>query len=878
MRTIPNNLSYTACRLLPAWIVLSILVISVICSGPLFSQDNFKRNAAIRHFNEGVRFEKTGEIGKAIEAYEKAINADPYCPFPFLNLGSVYFSRGDFLLAKYFYLISLKNDPSYSKAKENLEICERRLPSLQGEELNILASRSFSMGKHLAGEGKFCEAAQEFMRFVGGMPDQSEGYIHAGKALLGCKRYSLAERNLTIAALLSEMDRNLILLLAEAYEGMGDIRRALQMNKIAIQKGEYEWEEEMEEEEKAKSSVAQAEEDADKRILEKIADLEKRVVDLQAMVLKFENQISGYLSFLSEKGKSDLEEFIFNRIAEGVEEKIIREEIEKALQMNISGLNFDNGSVEITLPPGWYQASEETKPGSPFAVFRKWPGDSQLAFYAIDAQGEVGSITLGSGKPGRAGEALNYIVEAGKKLAGAQGTDAVVANQAGGFSNADYVASFDVYHDAGDKGSAPVRWWLFYIEGSPNFCMAAGIAGSGGLDAEEKEKILSEMERILAHLRFNRETWSREGGISGSLLYFPFPPEYQGMSPFSEKEMPWTVIQGQGFTLLLPPGIIGKRLDASSPQRTRASMVMWFRGGFTDASGREVKVGDKNYSGYMDILDFDSRGKSHDYVSGRPSPAPPPPDTEAKLISGEDYTEIARETAGADTSWVGKFQGKGFSGKWLIFRMSFDKKALEFGFPILKGEDSSSLFWIPTTFRMEGLPPAFPPEDPAERFKMTFKRASPSEKSVPLGKEGEFITPDFAIDVPAGWRVSLNYRSVDGYPITLKEYRKNSTIKILKLKPGKGLDVAMKEAQEWICGGCSLTWAPLEKPKKHGARKALHASLEKKEAESIRIKTVYLFENQKDDLFVAHVELADGWDASIGEEAKMAVSSLFFSK
>ena len=63
-------------------------------------QDHFKRNISLKHFNEGVKLEEAGEMDKAIAAYQRAIDADPNNPYPFLNLGTIYFNQGDLLLAK----------------------------------------------------------------------------------------------------------------------------------------------------------------------------------------------------------------------------------------------------------------------------------------------------------------------------------------------------------------------------------------------------------------------------------------------------------------------------------------------------------------------------------------------------------------------------------------------------------------------------------------------------------------------------------------------------------------------------------------------------------------------------------------------------------
>ena len=105
--------------------VLFLIVISI--ASYVEAQDHFRRNISLEHFNKGVKLEKSGDIEKAILEYEKAIDADPYNPYPFLNLGTIYFYREEPLLAKYYYWISLKNDPSYQTAQNNLNLSEKAL-------------------------------------------------------------------------------------------------------------------------------------------------------------------------------------------------------------------------------------------------------------------------------------------------------------------------------------------------------------------------------------------------------------------------------------------------------------------------------------------------------------------------------------------------------------------------------------------------------------------------------------------------------------------------------------------------------------------------------------------------------------------------------
>ncbi len=821
---------------------------------PLNAQDYFKRNISIHLFNDGVRLERSGDIEEAAKAYESAIDADPSNPFPYLNLGSIAFREGDFLLSRYYYLISFRNDPSYKNARENLALCDRKLASLDKKELELIGQDSFNRGTSLYSEKKFCQAAVEFMRYTGMNSEEGGGYLQIGRSLLTCGRFAAAEKSFTLAAQFLGLDAEVALLIAEASEKTGDIKRALDMFRFVLNVAQGV--------EESGAVLGKPGKEREQMISEKIASLEEKSKQVMLKVIKLEAAFSSYLPLLSDKGKEDLRLFLFSRVSEGLDESKIKEEILKALETSISGFDFDNGLVKLSFPEGWYQVSEEKRAASPFAIFRKYPGDSQLALYLItsrnqDLEAAVESayelVTLEEGKPN-----IKRLPES--------------------FSNADNAAEFKAQYAFEEAGIEELDCWIFSLEKGSNFYLACALIGYAGINADEMKKTFSEIQNILSHAHFDREAWSKVEGIrSVQTLFFPLPPEYTGKPPFSEDDMPWRVMRGYGFTIIVPPGIIGKRVDPNAPERARDSLVMWMRGEFTDSSGMKVRIGNERFTAYVDAIEFESEGKAREYIVGNPLPAPPAPDAEAKLLNSIDYSMIAREAAGADPAWVGKYQGKEFSGKWIIFRMGYGTRVIEFGFPVLEGEDSISLFWIPTTFRIEGMPPAFPPVDAASKFKIVFKRASFSETKGLFGKEGEVITPDFRVEVPSGWRVSINYRSVDGYPVSLRAEKSESVVRIFKMGEEKDEAFAKKRARELLCGDCQLDWRNLDKSKRQGAKNVIHASFERKVGDAIELREVRIYTSKEGNLFLVFFAMDDtDWESYTGQAIKNALSSLSF--
>jgi hypothetical protein len=323
--------------------------------------------------------------------------------------------------------------------------------------------------------------------------------------------------------------------------------------------------------------------------------------------------------------------------------------------------------------------------------------------------------------------------------------------------------------------------------------------------------------------------------------------------------------------------MIGRRMDAASPIKKRSSNVLWLKGEFTDNNGISVKMGDQEFFGYVDLFELETVAQSVKYTLGKPKPRPPLSDPGSKFVSGQDYTSIAKEAAACDYSWVGRFQGDLFSGTWLVFRMSYEKLIVEFGFPMVRGEESPSIFWIPTTFRVEGMPTALPPVDAAEKFNISFQHGSVSERRDPLGKEGDLYTPEFSVEIPSGWKPSINYRSIDGYPITVKESQGDAFFKIIKLQKGQEAEDAKRMAKKEICEECAFAWIPLDRVRKYRVRGGFQTTLEREEKDQLERLGIYIFETRKGDLFLLWESIPrDEWDSFANTAIKKAISSLTF--
>lgn len=78
-------------------------------------------NAAEYWFQRGLALEETGApIAQAVEAYQKALEANPRAPGALVNLGTILFRQNKYRQAKELYARAIESDPNYPLAHFNL--------------------------------------------------------------------------------------------------------------------------------------------------------------------------------------------------------------------------------------------------------------------------------------------------------------------------------------------------------------------------------------------------------------------------------------------------------------------------------------------------------------------------------------------------------------------------------------------------------------------------------------------------------------------------------------------------------------------------------------------------------------------------------------
>lgn len=149
-----------------------------------------------RLFNQGVHEQSQGQIAKAMESYQKVIEADPSYYEAFNNLGLLYQGRADLKRAAEAYEKALQVRPDYVKALNNLGVV-----------------------RYL--EDRDDEAMDCFQRALSISPDHVESHLHLGLLLKkkgrGKEALEAFERALRSNPLHGETHYNLALLLEELH-------------------------------------------------------------------------------------------------------------------------------------------------------------------------------------------------------------------------------------------------------------------------------------------------------------------------------------------------------------------------------------------------------------------------------------------------------------------------------------------------------------------------------------------------------------------------------------------------------------------------------------------------------------------------------------
>jgi hypothetical protein len=365
-------------------------------------------------------------------------------------------------------------------------------------------------------------------------------------------------------------------------------------------------------------------------------------------------------------------------------------------------------------------------------VLRRWPGDTLVAMYALGGE----ACTSADRMPAVAGGTFGP--------AGEGPPDRPVCVWDGKI--------------AVESGDYPARWVERPVPDRPWRLATLMLLGDAGLGEEARVPLMTELQAVLGRTVIHGENWPEEKpmdtGVDANPPELGTPPGKR-----SEAEDPWQIALASGFSLGLPPGLRAMRTDGGPGAAFAVpGGLLWIRGRFEDRGGESVIVGDPYRAGYA------AR------VEGGPdwprSTTLPVGLEDGKRTALQEF-EVARDRTGASFATAARWQEPGFEGEWLVFRLTWEEKGIEIGFPVLSGRQSEALFWIPATFRPAGQLPAPPPLDPAERFGISFKRLTGADRKENPWIEGYLKVPGMRLEIPVGWYPVNSMRTRDGFPVGL---------------------------------------------------------------------------------------------------------------
>jgi hypothetical protein len=177
--------------------------------------------------------------------------------------------------------------------------------------------------------------------------------------------------------------------------------------------------------------------------------------------------------------------------------------------------------------------------------------------------------------------------------------------------------------------------------------------------------------------------------------------------------------------------------------------------------GNRIVVGDSERVGYVAIVSE----QIEPWFAGKDAPLGVP---RGERLASEPFS-IAAERTGARQARAERWREPGFEGQWLVFRLKLASHGVELALPVLEGRRSSTLFWLPLTWRAADQAPAPPPVDPAEKFGIRFEAISRGEQQRRPWTEGFLEAPGLRAEVPRDWYPAASLRSSDGFPIRFVE-------------------------------------------------------------------------------------------------------------
>ena len=426
----------------------------------------------------------------------------------------------------------------------------------------------------------------------------------------------------------------------------------------------------------------------------------------------------------------------------------------------------------IRLPDGWMAIRAERGPGAPALVLRRFPGDTQVAFWPrppIPAGGAVEEVLA------------SRLVEL---AATPVGPPAACTGEGWPLP----CRRVEIEADLGPAGRDRLVAFLLEPGDGGVGIVALALAGDAGLGEEglaAAREAVAELVRGVRPVPPDRlRAWAATAGDAA--WRWPHPPAWRPVRSWREAEDPWrTFAVGERYVVDLPPGVTaGRVLPGFRDRRCGPFTRLWFRGGFVDLDKHRVSIGAPGWAGHVDVRP--GAGGLLDAAAADPARMAPAGDPGARLLGSADLGAALAAARTGSAGRVARFAGKEFPGTWFVawVRLGADLVVVEE--PVTEGERSLALLWIPVTVRPPDNPGPEPPVDVAARWRIRFlPTRGRGDRADP--REGILLTGPLEVALPRGFRASMRASSPDGFPVIARS-REGATLRIDRLAPSASAD------------------------------------------------------------------------------------------
>jgi hypothetical protein len=401
------------------------------------------------------------------------------------------------------------------------------------------------------------------------------------------------------------------------------------------------------------------------------------------------------------------------------------------------------------LRPGalWRRVAPPAGSPWPALVLRRFPSDTQLAFYRWPAASEPPSPASVAGRLTRAAA-----------VARSEWEDCPPPLETG---PACRTAALEV--DLGGQGRTRVRLWGLGSGEPPPGIAAISLVGDAGCGDPCREAARADLRALLATFEPPDEPPPAAEGAAESWV-LPAPPAWQPPGAGDEREQPWrSVSLTEDVVVDLPPGVVGRPLSGGFPEPGGSPRsALWLRGRFVDRTGRRIELGNQEWAGWIDV--GPAEGPSLEDWVGSTGSLRLAADPAARAVGADLLSEAIGRAGGEGSGAVARLRGGAFSGDWLWIRRRLAGRQVDIHLPVAEGAGSLSLLWIGLTVRPRSGEPPPALVDLSSRFEVRFSRFE-GRRSRHDPREGVLLAAELETAVPRGFRITVSGMSRDGFPI-----------------------------------------------------------------------------------------------------------------